>query len=50
VQGTDEDKRKAFKEVMVGLRKRLDILAALPLDKLDTMSIQTELKKLADTK
>ena len=50
VQGTDEDKRQAFREVMVGLKKRLDILAALPLDKLDTMSIQAELKKLADTK
>jgi arsenate reductase len=50
VQGTDEDKRQAFREVMVGLRKRLDILAALPLERLDAMSIQAELKKLADTK
>ncbi|MFM6922367.1 MAG: arsenate reductase ArsC, partial [Polynucleobacter victoriensis] len=50
VQGTDDDKRQAFKEVMVGLRKRLDILAALPLERLDAMSIQAELKRIASAK
>jgi hypothetical protein len=50
VQGTDDDKRRAFKEVMVGLRKRMDILAAMPLEKLDGMTIQAELKKLAEVK
>jgi hypothetical protein len=34
---------------MVGLRKRLDILAALPLERLDAMSIQAELKKITET-
>jgi len=32
---------------MFGLKKRIDLLAALPLDKLDGMSIQQELKNLA---
>jgi protein-tyrosine-phosphatase len=50
VQGTDDEKRRAFKEVMVGLRKRMDILAAMPLEKLDAMTIQSELKKLAEVK
>ncbi|MEI7565410.1 MAG: arsenate reductase ArsC [Burkholderiaceae bacterium] len=40
VQGTDLEKRKAFNEVKNGLKKRLDILAALPLDKLDSMSLR----------
>jgi len=40
VQGTDLEKRKAFNEVKNGLKKRLDILAALPLDKLDTISLR----------
>ena len=40
VQGSDEDKRKAFKDVMIGLRKRLDILANMPLDKLDSISLK----------
>lgn len=40
VQGSDDDKRKAFKDVMIGLRKRIEILASMPLDKLDSMSLK----------
>jgi protein-tyrosine-phosphatase len=40
VQGTDDDKRKAFKDVMIGLKKRIDLLADLPLDKLDSLSLK----------
>ena len=40
VQGTDIEKRAAFNEVMNGLKKRIDILAAMPLDKLDAMSLK----------
>ena len=48
VAGDDEAKRKAFREVMLGLRRRIELLAALPLEKLDAMSLQSELKKLAN--
>jgi protein-tyrosine-phosphatase len=47
VSGSDEDKRRAFRDVMIGLKKRLDMLVDLPLEKLDALSIQSELKKLA---
>lgn len=40
VQGSDLEKRAAFVEVMNGLKKRLDILAAMPLEKLDSMSLK----------
>lgn len=40
VQGSDMEKRTAFVEVMNGLKKRLDLLAAMPLDKLDSMSLK----------
>ena len=40
VQGSDMEKRRAFNEVMNGLKKRLDILAAMSLDKLDSMSLK----------
>jgi arsenate reductase len=40
VLGTDLEKRAAFNVVMNGLKKRLDILAAMPLDKLDSMSLK----------
>lgn len=47
VQGSDEDKRSAFKEVELGLKKRLEILKNLPLEKLDQMSLNSELKNIA---
>lgn len=47
VEGDDDAKRHAFREVMIGLQKRIDLLAALPIEKLDAMSMQSELKKLA---
>lgn len=40
VQGTDLEKRKAFNEVKNGLQRRLDILASMPLDTLDSMSLK----------
>ena len=40
VQGADIEKRAAFNEVMNGLKKRLDILASMPLEKLDSMSLK----------
>ncbi len=46
VGGDDEAKRHAFREVMLGLHRRIELLAALPIDKLDRMSLQAELKKL----
>ncbi len=40
VQGSDMEKRRAFNDVMNGLKKRLDILTAMSLDKLDSMSLK----------
>ena len=40
IQGSDEDKRYAFKEVLYGLKKRLDLLANMPLEKLDSLSLK----------
>ena len=48
VQGTEEDKRRAFRDVMHGLRKRIQLLADLPLERLDAMSLQNEVRKLAN--
>jgi arsenate reductase len=47
VQGSDDEKRKAFKDVMLGLSKRIQLLADLPLDRLDQMSIQAKVRELA---
>jgi len=40
IQGSDEDKRRAFKDVMIGLKKRIDLLADMPLETLDSMSLK----------
>lgn len=40
VQGGDEEKRRAFKEVMVGIKKRIDLLAEMPSDQLHSISLQ----------
>ena len=48
VQGSDDQKRRAFREVMQGLLRRIDALAALPLERLDQLSLQAELRSLAD--
>jgi hypothetical protein len=37
VIGSDEDKRHAFRDVMVGLKKRIDLLAEMSLDSLDSL-------------
>ena len=47
VPGDDDVKRRAFREVMVGLKRRIELLAALPLDRLDALSQQAELRKLS---
>ena len=40
VQGTDIEKKAAFVNVMKGLKRRIDLLASMPLDKLDSMSLK----------
>ena len=40
VQGSDEDKKRAFIDVMIGLKKRIELLASMSLDKLDSMSLK----------
>lgn len=47
VHGSDDAKRRAFREVLQGLSRRIDALAALPLDRLDQLSLQGELRRLA---
>jgi protein-tyrosine-phosphatase len=40
VQGTDIEKKAAFVNVMKGLKRRIDLLASMPLDKLDSISLK----------
>ena len=40
IAGSNDDKRRAFKEVMIGLKKRIDLMADMPLDQLNSLSLQ----------
>ena len=47
VEGTEEQKRAAFREAMITLRRRIELLISLPLEKLDRLSIQENLRRIA---
>src|SRR6185437_7594631 len=40
VQGTEEDQRRAFRETFLILRRRIELLACLPFDKLRGLALQ----------
>jgi protein-tyrosine-phosphatase len=46
VEGTEEDKRKAFAEAARSLLNRIRAFVSLPLDKLDGLSLQRRLSEL----
>jgi len=46
VQGSDEEKRSAFRDVMIGLKIRIDQLADMPLENLDATTLKEILAKI----
>ena len=49
VTGSDEEKRRAFRSVFVGIQARMRLLLAVPFDRLDRMSLQGELRSIGKT-
>lgn len=47
VEGTAEAKRKAFHEAAVMLKRRLDILMALPMERLDRLTLHKQVQDIA---
>ncbi len=43
VGGSDDEKRRAFREAATALRRRIELFLALPLDELDPLALQREL-------
>ena len=43
VQGTEAEQRRAFREAFLQLRRRIELFAALPLDKLKGLALQERL-------
>ena len=46
VRGSDEDKRRAFRDTLMALRRRIEVFTSLPLDKLDRLAIQERVKDI----
>jgi len=45
-EGTDEDKRRAFLEAFLTLKRRIGLFAALPLAKLDRLALAARLRDI----
>ena len=50
VQGSDEQKRKAFSDTFRSLSSRINIFTSLPMDKLDKLSLQQKLDDIGNSK
>jgi arsenate reductase (thioredoxin) len=46
VVGSDEEKRKAFRETAVTLKRRIDLMLSLPMQSLDSIAIGREVKDI----
>ncbi|MFM0091765.1 arsenate reductase ArsC [Paraburkholderia sediminicola] len=45
-EGSDDDKRKAFLQAYVQMRKRIELFTNLPFEKLDRIAIQREMQSI----
>ena len=45
-QGSDDDKRHAFDQVFHAIRRRIELLVNLPVEKLERLALANELKRI----
>jgi arsenate reductase (thioredoxin) len=46
VEGTDDEKRKAFADAFMVLKRRIELFASLPFEKLEGLAVQTRAKQI----
>jgi protein-tyrosine-phosphatase len=46
VEGTEEDKRRAFRDAFLVLKRRIELLASLPVDTLDRLALRDRLDRI----
>jgi arsenate reductase len=49
-EGSEEERLKAFHEAARMLKRRIELFLSLPLDRLDAMSLQTELRGIGQSR
>ncbi|NDZ16056.1 protein-tyrosine-phosphatase [Variovorax sp. WS11] len=45
-EGTDEEKRMQFRDTAITLKRRIELMLALPMERLDAMAIHREIKDI----
>jgi arsenate reductase (thioredoxin) len=48
VEGSEDERRAAYRVAFVSLRRRVELLVALPAEKLDGLAAKTALREIAD--
>jgi len=46
VTGSEDRKRRAFSDTASALRRRIELLASLPLEKLDRLSLEKQIRDI----
>lgn len=46
IDGSDDDKRRAFDQVFAAIRRRIELLVNLPVDKLERLTLARKLKRI----
>jgi arsenate reductase len=46
VEGTEDDKRRAFDDTLLVISRRLDLLLALPIEKLSRLALEHRIKAI----
>jgi arsenate reductase len=46
VEGTDDQKRRAFADTLMVLRRRIELFASLPFGKLDHLGLQKSVSEI----
>ena len=44
VQGNEEEKRRAFREALTLISRRIDLLLVLPIEKLDRLVVEAQMQ------
>lgn len=48
VQGTEEQRLKAFRDVALMMKRRIDILRVMPIERLDRLALQQQVRAIGD--
>ena len=48
VEGTDEEKRRAFQQTLLLLARRIDLFLAIPFEKIERLALERRVREIGD--